>query len=316
MKIAAVDIGTNSVRMLLAEWQGGLLVGRQKKLMTTRLGKGQDSEKRLGAEAVEKTLDALEQFKAEWTKKGYTLAGVIATSAVRDALNPEDLCVPAMEKLGIDIQVISGDLEAKLGYIGAVKGFAIEDGNLEKLIIVDIGGGSTELIVGMGQKLTDGVSFQMGAVRMTETYHSDIEPHHLQIEPLRMKIRTILDANDLENLYLGSCNFIGIGGSITTIAAMEHELILYDSDKVHGYALSRERVSSLVENLQKLTLEEKKHLKGLNPQRADIILSGAIILEEIMAWFKMDHINVSEYDNLEGVLYAFIDKKALSSNCS
>jgi len=300
MKRAAVDIGTNSVRLLLAEYKDGNVVNREKKLIMTRLGKGQDGERRLGEKAIHETLQALDTYKQEWTQKGYILAGVIATSAVRDSVNPEDLIVPAREHHQIAIEIISGEKEAELGFVGAVKGFSFTTDSSQ--LIIDIGGGSTELIVGANSKVISSTSIDMGAVRMTERFYQENPPHDLDIDALRHAVKALLIKQGQLSVDPQLWTGIGIGGTITTLAAMDQSLETYDSDKVHGYCLSKFKVSALIERLMKLTLEEKRQLKGLEPKRADIILSGAIILEEVLSFFKMDNLIVSDFDNLEGVI--------------
>lgn len=300
MKKAAIDIGTNSVRLLLADVESDTLLYREKKLVMTRLGKGQHSQRQLQEGPISDTLEALESFKAECLSKGYSIEGIIATSAVRDAQNPEDLLGPAKDRLQLAIEVIDGQLEAELGYLGAVKGFSFRDD--EKQLIIDIGGGSTELILGQGDVLLTSTSIDMGAVRMTEGFYGVHPPHHLNIDMLRQTIRELLRPYTATLFESSSLNGIGIGGTVTTLAAMALKLDVYDSDKVHGYALTLKCVGELIEMLKSLTLEEKKNLKGLDPKRADIILSGAIILEETLSVLEINTIMISDFDNLEGLL--------------
>lgn len=300
MKKAAIDIGTNSVRLLLCDFESDTLSNREKKLIMTRLGKGQHDQRRLQEGPVSETLKALALFKEECQIKGYHLEGIIATSAVRDALNPEDLLGPAKDNLQMEIEVISGQLEAELGYIGAVKGFAFQDH--ENQLIIDIGGGSTELILGQGDRLIASTSVDMGAVRMTEGFYCVCPPHDLDIERMRHKIRELLGPYSAKLGNADKLNGIGIGGTATTLAAIALELEVYDADRVHGYHLSIAGVREIIEALKGMTLEEKKHLKGLDPKRADIILSGALILEETLMTLGITTLIVSDFDNLEGLL--------------
>lgn len=302
MKKAVVDIGTNSVRLLLAELMDGQIVKRSKQLIMTRLGKGMKVSGALGHESIEATLDALALYKEEWTAQGYDLVQVIATSAVRDASNRDELLVPAREKLGITIDVISGLEEAHLGYLGSFRGLSTPSEVVQ--LIVDIGGGSTEIIQGSGEAVLNAISLDMGAVRMTESFADPTVVHGLLIEDMQRSIQKMLQAFDLRLIGTGAIRVVGIGGTITTLGAVDLKLAVYNADVVHNHELTLETINRLRREMETMTLEERRNIIGLDPKRADIILAGTIILEEVLRYFSVKGIIVSDYDNLEGALYA------------
>lgn len=302
MKKAVVDIGTNSVRLLLADINEGQITKRTKKLIMTRLGKGMKVSGELSHDAIQATLDALGLFKEEWTKQSYELTQVIATSAVRDATNRDFLLQPARDNLNINIEVISGLEEARLGYLGSFKGLSFPEDTVQ--LIVDIGGGSTEIILGSGDSVIRSQSIDMGAVRMTEAFGDPATVHGLRIEDMRRCIQGMLQVFDRGEFQSNGVRAVGIGGTITTLGAMDLSLGTYIADVIHGHELSLEAINQLRGKMEVLTLEERRKLKGLDPKRADIILAGTIILEEVLHYFSMKAIVVSDFDNLEGALFA------------
>ncbi len=298
-KVAAIDIGTNSMRLLLAEQEGERLTYRHKELNTTRIGRSVDSNKRISQEGIETNIEAFAQFIKTARAWGAEEIEAIATSAVRDAANGRDFVEAAYQETGVQIRIITGEEEALLGYKGVLKGV---DGLPERLMVVDIGGGSTELIVGDESKILKGVSLNMGSVRLTErVIDSDpIAPQEHQ--RLVQEIQAIL-SEELEGLKaLRPSMLIGIGGTATTIAAIHQALEPYDPDKVHQYRLTLEEIKALLNRLMMMPLAARRTVKGLHPQRADIIIAGITIMTTVMTAFGIAALDVSEYDNLEGML--------------
>lgn len=315
-RYAAIDIGTNSMRLLLASVEQGNIVERRKEVNTTRIGGSVDKNKQISEEGIERNIEALGQFVEEGKAYGAEKILAIATSAVRDAANGQDFVKRAYEKTGVSIEVISGEEEAELGYQGVAMGLGSTASNRqleERILVIDIGGGSTELILGQGKKLQKTISLNVGAVRMTE--------RHITTDPIEQEQYTQMEADiysivkdTLEEIKVQlkaeksvvPVKLMGIGGTITTLAAIHQELDPYDSDKVHNYKLTSEDVAALKQKLSMLKVEEIRNLKGIHPKRADIILAGATILTIIMGSLNSTEITVSEYDNLEGLILPFL----------
>jgi exopolyphosphatase/guanosine-5'-triphosphate,3'-diphosphate pyrophosphatase len=295
VKKAAIDIGTNSTRLLIAEINGN--IKRIQKLMTiTRLGKGVDRYKRLSPESIEKNISTLLKYKRIADDYGIDDIAAIATSAVRDASNRDEFVRTVKEKTGIDVEIISGEEEARLGFIGAISS------SPGPSVVVDIGGGSTEFVAGRNGDIKISRSLDIGAVRITERflYSEDMDGSSLirAYEYIKSVARPTVD--DIR--ALGDFRLIGVGGTITTLAAVDLGLVTYDSDKVHGYRLKKESVCSAFKKFLSVNLNDRKRIAGLQPERADIIIAGTLILKIIMEEMDAGSIIVSEQDNLEGLL--------------
>lgn len=292
-RYAAIDIGTNSMRLLLADIEGVRILHREKEINTTRIGQSVDQGGAITQEGMQRNLEAFEVFVKKARNYGAETIFAIATSAVRDAKNGQEFVKAAFEKTGIKIEIISGKKEAEIGYKGVLMG--LKDTALETMVI-DIGGGSTEFILGSGENLKEIISEDVGAVRMTERVGEDETK-------LRQAIKNTI-GNTLHRLNRTQLQqLIGIGGTITTLAALHQQLEPYDMEKIHNYCLTVEDIEAVKSQLIHLTVEERKKLKGLHPKRADIIIAGVMILLVIMKNLNIDKIIVSEYDNLEGLLY-------------
>ena len=276
---AVIDMGSNSVRLLLVQ------AGSTEQLMeTTRLGKGV-ADRHLQKEPIEKTVQAVERFCALARERGVERIYAFATSAVRDAVNREDLLAPIRERCGISVDVLSGKEEASLAYMGAADG--------ERALVLDIGGGSTELVLGEGT-VQRAVSLQAGAVRLRERFDQD-----------RAAATAFLDALLAGQMadFSGAQDapMRGIGGTITTLAAMEQRLAVYSEEKVNGFCLRAETVRGWLDRLWDLPVAARV-FPGLQPSRADIIAHGALILDRCLTAFGRETVCVSTADNLLGYL--------------
>lgn len=303
-KYAAIDIGTNSMRLLLADVENGKIVKRQKYINTTRIGSSVDKDRKISEEGIVRNIDALNKFAQQAKEYGAEKILAMATSAVRDAKNGSEFIKRAYEESGVDIKIISGEAEATLGYKGVVAGFK----NNSSIVVIDIGGGSTEFILGEGSKLKEAKSLDIGAVRMTERYITTDPVSLVEYNKLEENIKeeVIGSVGGAFNTINTNHNLIGIGGTITTLASLHQELEPYDPDKIHNYKLTLKEITHLKQKLLKLKVEEIKNLKGIHPKRADIILAGITILSVIMENLGLEQITVSEYDNLEGMIYTTI----------
>jgi len=303
-KYAVIDIGTNSIRMLLAEVKDGEIKNSTKVLEMTRIGKGVNKTKRLSDDAMDRSIDALRKFKDLAIDYGASEIKAIATSAVRDALNKDEFITRVKEELGMEINVISGEKEAELGFAGVIYG------NMSKsqdILVIDIGGGSTEFIIGVGNEIKYRTSIDVGAVRMTDKHIStdpisDDEFNNLaqDIEKILRDVIVKIKEYNIEEVF-------GIGGTVTTLAAIDQNLDMYDRNKVHNYKLKTYEIEDMIDRFKSLNNDARKKIRGLQPKRADIILAGSIILYEILKALGVEQIIISDYDNLEG--YIFSEKK-------
>jgi exopolyphosphatase/guanosine-5'-triphosphate,3'-diphosphate pyrophosphatase len=284
MRVAVIDIGTNSTRLLVADVQ------REKvervvhfDLVTTRLGEGIGSGY-LKKEAIRRTCGTLKHFLERIHSLRVERVIAAATSAVRDARNREEFLEEA-RRAGLEVAVLSGEEEAYLSYLGVVAGLAVERSGL---VVMDVGGGSTEFIWPQGDLLYCR-SVNVGAVRMTEGGHDDAAICRL-LSPV------------LEQVRLNSPrHLVGVGGTVTTCAAMVQKLAVYDPDRVHGFVISFKDVEDLLDVLSRCTLEERRRLPGLQPERADIITAGLRIVRLVMRELNISCLQVSETDIMHGL---------------
>ncbi|HJB92473.1 MAG TPA: hypothetical protein H9708_00795 [Candidatus Borkfalkia stercoripullorum] len=281
MKISAIDTGSNSVRLLV--WADGRSL--YKKIDTTRLGEGLAATGRLSSAAMERTAEAIARFAEEAREAGSDKLYVFATAAARRAANGGEFVRLVKEKCGLDVDVVSGEEEARLGLSGALGGRA---GG-----IIDVGGASSEVTVSDGNAVVYAKSLDLGAVRVTETCGGDLE-----------KTRALI-AEKLP--FYGSIpktEMTAIGGTATSVVALEKELTVYDPAKVHGTVLSAAKINAWAVKLLSMTQEERLALPGMDPRRADVLGGGAMLLAMIAEYAGADTVTVSEADNLEGYIMA------------
>lgn len=299
-KCCVIDIGTNSIRMLTGKIKDGHITENRKILEMTRIGEGVDRTKRLSESAIDRSIDALKKFKNEAVSNGIKNIKVIATSAVRDAVNRDVFLRRAKEKLDLDIEVISGEKEAELGFVGVISGI---DEMVDDLLVIDIGGGSTEFIVGNNKGIKYSKSLDVGAVRMTDKHIENDPISDTEMNNLTDDIRKIIDEITMELKKVQIKEVAGIGGTVTSLAAIAQNLETYDRKKVHNYNLTIKEISNMINTFKGSNNEGRRKIKGLQPKRADIILAGSTILHEILTTLDMEKIRVSDYDNLEGYIY-------------
>ncbi len=278
-----IDIGTNSARLLSAEITKTGVRTLSRKVITCRTGENVDKTGLLGEEAVARTLSAIDEFMEIIAEEGSS-ANVFcyATSAVRDSSNREDFKKRLRDRFGLDLMTLSGAEEALYGFIGAVPGGTGA--------LLDIGGGSTEFIYGKDGSITYSKSFQLGCVRSLDRFGSEQVTYDMAYDCFG----GIAAPSSIE--------VTGVGGTITSFAAMDQKLVPYDSNRVHGYLLTRKAVNALTELLWKTPVESRPFIPGLHPKRADIIGYGGAILSAFMDRFDIDSIRVSECDAMEGLL--------------
>lgn len=298
MKIGAIDIGTNSMRLLIADYINGSLLNREKYVNTTRIGQGVDKQGYIVDEAISRNVNALKEFLDICNKKGCEHVFAMGTSALRDSKNTDEFIRIVKDKTGIDLEIISGLEESNLGFLGVLEG--LEEDN--KIFVIDIGGGSTEFIIGDKDGIEFAKSENIGALRMTEKFLKDEQINNIEFDNMKNfikeEIKTTLSIIKQKNVK----KLVGIGGTITSLSAINQKLEIYSMQKIHNSKLSQKEVEKILQNLINMTLSDKKQLKGLQPKRADIITAGVEILNIIMKELRINEIIVSEYDNLEGLI--------------
>jgi len=294
---AVIDIGTNSTRMLIFRNDQGNLIRVNKSVRYTRMGQDVNRTGQLHPDAQKRNMDALEEYKN--IAKDYHVKSfyVFGTSAMRDAKNTQEFTGQVKEKLGLDIEVISGETEAELGFMGVSQCFN------EKILIFDIGGGSTEFILGEDNQLKKMISLNLGCVRATEEYLFSDPPTFQELERLNEDIYAELVRKIRNFVPERPYKLIGIGGTATSLSTIKQGLKIYDSEKVHESTIARSELEVMIDNLSEKTIAERQSIAGLEAKRADIILAGALILLNILKVTGETSFIVCDYDNLEGAAY-------------
>jgi exopolyphosphatase/guanosine-5'-triphosphate,3'-diphosphate pyrophosphatase len=299
MRVAVVDIGTNSTRVLIAEIADGRVIDElERRTKVTRLGAGVDAHGRLREEAMERVFATLEEYRAVIERHHADRALAILTSAVRDAANGAEFAQIVAERFGLEPHILAGEDEARLTFLGATSERDPQDST--PTLVIDIGGGSTELVIGRGRQAEFHVSTQAGVVRQTERHLHHDPPTASELDALARDVRAILAGAVPPQQRDAVAHAIAVAGTATSLAAIAQELDPYDPAKVHGYVLSAAERELIHAALASMTLEERRALPGLDPARAPTIVAGAVILGEVMSLFGLDEVEVSEHDILRG----------------
>jgi exopolyphosphatase/guanosine-5'-triphosphate,3'-diphosphate pyrophosphatase len=290
--VGAIDIGTNSVLLLIAAREPGRLVARLERATLTRLGEGVDRTRRLDPEAVRRTLACLADYGSELRRRGVRRVAAVGTSAMRDAEGGHEFLDEAERLLGARPQVVSGQLEAELTFEGALGGLDVEG----PVMVFDVGGGSTEVILGHARpgeraRIERALSLEIGSVRLYERHVRQDPP---ATEELLRVAADVERALTLAPRPEGDVTLVGVAGTVTTLAALELGLVNYESARVHGYRLSRTGVFALAAKLAKLDLAARKALTGLDVKRADVIPIGAEIVRRVMVFAAQDTLVTSD----------------------
>ena len=293
-RVAAIDIGTNSSRLLVADVVGGRVSPVQRRSRVTRLGRGVDLSGQLSSEAIEEVCGAIGDYVEVVRELGVERVEAIATSAVRDASNGSAFVAELRERFALSPRVLDGEEEARLTYLGATS----EHVPSEPTLIVDIGGGSTEFIVGSGREIAFHTSLQAGVVRHTERHIANDPPTAMELEALANDARGLIErtAPGRPEVAKG----IAVAGTPTSLAAIEMELDPYDPARVHGHVLTLPSIQRMLSRLASVSLAERVEIPGLHTDRAPTIVAGVVILIETMRAFGLQEIAVSEHDILYG----------------
>ena len=306
--IAAIDIGTNTIRLLIGHMNNGLLVRIASDRAVTRLGRNLMKTGLLSADSIDKSLNALRSFKATCDKYNVIKTVAVGTSALREAKNNRDFINTVKNETGIEIEIISGEREAELTVKGVTAGIGDKKGS-GTFFIIDIGGGSTEWILHNStfnihpSSLLMG-SFPAGAVKLLETFIKHDPPAPAELDECRnfiyLKLSGSLDPALLT--HDSSLSLIATGGTPTTIAAIDIGLEEYDGEKVHMHCIPSPSLTAIFNKLVSLPHEERSKVKGMGPERSDIIIPGVLILITIMDYLKTNETVISDYGLLEGLL--------------
>jgi exopolyphosphatase/guanosine-5'-triphosphate,3'-diphosphate pyrophosphatase len=300
MRIAVVDIGTNSTRLLIADVEDGRVIAEpERRSNVTRLGQGVDASGELADAAMRRVFNVLDEYRVLIRRHDCDAAIAVLTSAVRDAANGAEFTETVAGCYGLDARVLTGDQEASLTFLGATSERDPADDT--PLLVVDIGGGSTELVTGADGRMDFHVSTQAGVVRQTERHLHGDPPAEEELAALRAEVRGIVEDAVPAEIRARVRAAVAVAGTATQAAAIEQELEPYDPARVHGYKLSREVLAPLLGRLASLPLERRqREVKGLDPKRAPTIVAGVAILLEVMAAFDLAAVEVSEHDILRG----------------
>jgi len=296
-RVAVVDIGTNSTRLLVAEVEDGAITELQRESIVTRLGEGVDATGRLGDEPQARVFAALDTYAAAIEHHGAARRFVVMTSAVRDAANGAAFAATVTGRYGLEGRTLSGEDEARLSFLGATIGRDAED----PLLVIDIGGGSTEMIVGARGSVDFHVSTQVGVVRHTERHlHAD-PPTADELAALAADARPALEAAVPAEVRERARAAVAVAGTATSCASIDLGLDPYDPAKVEGHTVSRARLAELRDELASMPLSERRSVTGLDPARAPTIVAGTVILLEVLGAFELTGFEASERDILWGV---------------
>ncbi|GAA4804820.1 Ppx/GppA phosphatase family protein [Streptomyces ziwulingensis] len=308
-RVAAIDCGTNSIRLLVADADPGTgeLTDLDRRMTIVRLGQGVDRTGRLAPEALERTFAACREYAQVVKDHGVERLRFVATSASRDAENRDDFVRGVLDILGVEPEVITGDQEAEFSFTGATKELTGRADLDRPFLVVDIGGGSTEFVVG-DDRVRAARSVDIGCVRMTER-HLVADgvvvdpPTEERIAAMRADIEAALDLAQ-ESVPLGEARtLVGLAGSVTTVSAIAQELPVYDSVAIHHSRVSRERVREITDRLLRSTHAERAAIPAMHPGRVDVIAAGALVLLSLMERTGAEEVVVSEHDILDGIAF-------------
>ena len=301
MRVAAIDVGTNSTRLLVAEEYPGGFRSIDRRMVITRVGQGVDRRRVLAPEALRRTLGAIADYAAVCGDLGVERLRVTGTSAVRDAHNRSEFMEAVKRLTGYEPELLSGELEARVTYLGAVSDL----GHGEPVLVVDIGGGSTELIFGK-EEPERLVSLDFGSVRMFEKHLASDPPIPRELEALRAEVRGALEQTKPALAVPPGTRMVGVAGTVTQLAAINAGVAAYDPDVTHHATLSHGDVRRLARRLAMLPYEQRKKVRALIPGRADVIVAGAEVLLTIMESFDAPEVLASEKDILDGLVIGLL----------
>jgi exopolyphosphatase/guanosine-5'-triphosphate,3'-diphosphate pyrophosphatase len=298
-RLAAVDVGTNSTRLLVADVAGGAMVAEHaREMVITRLGKGVDRTGRFDPDALARTLEVLAVYAETCRRLGVTRRRVVATSATRDAADRRAFLDGVRDRLGVDAEVLTGEAEAALTYRGATADLPGD----RPTLVVDIGGGSTELILGHGARARAMVSLDIGCVRLFERHLRGDPPAAAEVAALRADVAAHLDGVTAVVDPAAADRVVGVAGTVTTVAAIALGLDAYDPRRIHRSTIAAADVAATADKLAAMTVAERAAMPVMARGREDVIAAGALLLDELVQRFQIREVIASEADILDGAL--------------
>ncbi|MFI7452633.1 exopolyphosphatase [Nonomuraea sp. NPDC049714] len=312
MRVAAIDCGTNSVRLLVADVDDDTLTEVERRMEIVRLGQGVDETGRLAPEALARTFGAMRGYRKLIDQHGVTATRVVATSATRDAANRQEFADGVREIFGVEPEVVSGAEEAELSFTGATRGLVrlspeteVPQGPLPPYLVVDIGGGSTEFVVGSAHAEA-AVSVDIGCVRLTERHlrAAGDPPSAVALEAVVADIEAALDRVEAEVPVRRARTLVGLAGSVTTVAGIALDLPAYDPERIHHSRISAGQVHEVTRRLLSMTHGERAAVPVMHPGRIDVIGVGSLILDRLVRRFGFPQVVVSEHDILDGIAWS------------
>ncbi|MEV6965635.1 Ppx/GppA phosphatase family protein [Hamadaea sp. NPDC051192] len=301
-RVAAIDCGTNSIRLLIADFDGDRSTDVSRRMEIVRLGQGVDATGRLAPEAIERTRAALSAYKSEIDEAGVTAVRMVATSATRDAANAADFHDMVLATLGSEPEVVSGEEEARLSFAGAVRGLDAEP----PFLVVDIGGGSTEFVLGDDAGVNSAISVDIGCVRMTERHLQSDPPELDELAAATADIGKAVDHALTVVPGTRARTLVGLAGSVTTVTAIALGLTSYQSERIHRARVSKEEVALVTAGLAEMTHDQRAGIGVMHPGRVDVIVAGALILRTIMEKTGSSAVLASEHDILDGIALSLL----------
>jgi len=302
MRVAGIDCGTNSIRLLIADVDDGRLRDVDRRMEIVRLGEGVDRTGRLSPQALERTFIAAGSYAERIRQSGAQRVRFVATSASRDAENSSDFVAGITEILGVAPEVISGEEEARLSFTGAVR-------SLPPLpapaLVVDIGGGSTEFVLGdSDETVLASISVDMGCVRMTERHITGDPPIASELQAITTDVDALLEQVRQSVPLEETASLVGLAGTVTTVSALAQDLPSYDAQRIHGSLVGAGEVSRVAAELATASSAQRLALPVMHPGRADVIVAGSLVLDRIVKACGVDEVHVSEHDILDGIVWS------------
>lgn len=309
MRVAAVDCGTNSIRLLVADLDpdASTLTEVDRRMTIVRLGQDVDRTRRLAPEALARTFAACDDYAAVARGTGAERVRFVATSASRDVDNRDEFAAGVRARLGVDPEVVTGDEEATLSFTGATREL-VGSGLAEPFLVADIGGGSTELVLGTSGAVPKAArSIDVGCVRMTERHLHDDPPTASQVADARADVEAAVRLAGETVPLADAHTLVGLAGSVTTVAAMALDLPTYDKDRIHHARIPSADVHRVADRLLAMTRAERAALPFMHPGRVDVIGAGALVLAVLLENVPVDDVVVSEHDILDGIAWSMVD---------
>ena len=300
MRVAAIDCGTNSIRLLVADVQGTRLVDVVRRMEIVRLGQDVDRTGRFADEALHRTFAALDDYAAVISANHAERVRMVATSATRDAANRDEFVAGVVARLGVAPDVVSGDEEAALSFAGATADLP-EAAWPGPYLVCDIGGGSTEFVLGDHDGVRGSRSVDVGCVRMTERHLRDDPPTAAQVEAATADIDEAIAAADATVGFADARTLIGLAGSVTTVVAIALGLARYDPQRIHHARISAADVHAVAERLLASSRSDRAAMSVMHPGRVDVIGAGALVLDRILVRTGLEAVVASEHDILDGI---------------